>query len=200
MPLVLTHQSHHHQLNLTPFAPYPNMSFSCDMCHNFGSKQWLYRCNLCGFDAHLDCAVSQPNPAQAQAQYYQSTAPASGIPQYQAVGTPLATGPVMQNLAPNNYVPKAATSNVFGSNMPMSYGRPRGQANSSLNQLGSILLPALLGIGIGGLGTGGRNNSGGGINLGGTFGGGGGDLSSSLSGVDIGGFGGGMDLGGGSSF
>nr|TKR66039.1 hypothetical protein D5086_0000314880 [Populus alba] len=194
MPLVLTHLSHHHQLNLTPFVPYPNMSFSCDICHNFGSKQWLYRCNLCGFDAHLDCAVSQPNPSQAQAQYYQSAASASGIPRYQAVGTPLATGPVMRNLAPNNYVPRAATSNVFGSNMPMSNGRPGGQANSSLNQLGSILLPALLGIGIGGLG-GGGNNSGGGINLGGTFGGGGGDLSSSLSGVDIGGFGGGMGLG-----
>lgn len=143
--------------------------------------------------------MSQPNPqAQAQAQYYQSAASASGVPRYQAVVTPLATGPVMRNLAPNNYMPRAATSNVFGSNMPMSNGRRGGQANSSLNQLGSILLPALLGIGIGGLG-GGGNNSGGGINLGGTFGGGGGDLSSSLSGVDIGGFGGGMGLGDGSS-
>lgn len=104
----------------------------------------------------------------------------------------------MQSFAPGNYVPMAATSNGFRSNMAMSNGRPRRQGSSSLTQLGSVLLPALLGVGIGGLG-GGSNNSGGGLNLGGTFGGGGGDLSSSVNGVDIGGFGGGMDLGGGFS-
>ncbi|CAK7331767.1 unnamed protein product [Dovyalis caffra] len=154
MPLLFTHQSHHHQLNLTFSVPYPNQSFSCDVCHNFGCKQWLYRCNLCGFDAHLDCATAQPTPAQVQTQYYQAASPASGIPQSQVVGTPLGTGPVMQNYVPNNYGTSPAPSNVFGSSMRSSV-----QRNSSFKQIGSLLLPALLGFGINGLG-GGTNGGG----------------------------------------
>uniref|UniRef100_A0A2P2Q413 DC1 domain-containing protein n=1 Tax=Rhizophora mucronata TaxID=61149 RepID=A0A2P2Q413_RHIMU len=69
MPLLVSHPSHHHQLNLVFSLPchYINGTFRCNICHESGSKQWLYRCNLCGFDAHLGCAThathhhQQPN-------------------------------------------------------------------------------------------------------------------------------------------
>nr|XP_027124532.1 uncharacterized protein LOC113741237 [Coffea arabica] len=61
-PLRFTHPSHFCQLELTFTNPYGNAKgFSCDVCHKFGSKQWLYRCSACEFDVHLDC-TTVPTP------------------------------------------------------------------------------------------------------------------------------------------
>ncbi|KAJ9174404.1 hypothetical protein P3X46_013051 [Hevea brasiliensis] len=171
MPLIVAHQCHHHQLNLTFFIPYLNKCFSCDICHNLGSKQWLYRCNLCEFDAHLDCATAEPKTApvqapiqqvrapilQGQVQYYQR-APTQAITQYQVVGTPMVTRPPMQSFAPNN--------------MLMAVGRSNQQGYPLLNQV----LQGLLGVG------------GGGIDLGSILRGGGVDFGG-LGGPDFGGSG-----------
>ncbi|KAI3915202.1 hypothetical protein MKX01_035461 [Papaver californicum] len=59
LPLSVNHNSHpHHPLSLTFQIPYPTKYFSCDICKNVGSKCWVYRCNSCGFDAHVNCATS----------------------------------------------------------------------------------------------------------------------------------------------
>ncbi|KAL4601416.1 hypothetical protein ACB092_11G271500 [Castanea dentata] len=43
MPLMLSHQSHYHQLNLTFSSPDDNKSFSYDICmEQLGVKQWRY--------------------------------------------------------------------------------------------------------------------------------------------------------------
>ncbi|KAL5721728.1 hypothetical protein ACHQM5_005336 [Ranunculus cassubicifolius] len=57
MPLSLAHQTHPCPLNLV-FSPDPSQDFSCDVCHGEGSSNhWVYRCNPCGFNAHLNCAT-----------------------------------------------------------------------------------------------------------------------------------------------
>ncbi|EYU27101.1 hypothetical protein MIMGU_mgv1a018252mg, partial [Erythranthe guttata] len=57
MPLFATHESHVHKLDLTFESPEPTKSFACGICGNPGSRQlWLYRCKLCEFNAHLNCA------------------------------------------------------------------------------------------------------------------------------------------------
>ncbi|OVA19678.1 C1-like [Macleaya cordata] len=61
LPLALNHRAHHHPLNLTFHLPYQTKGFSCDICRNLGSNSWIYRCNLCEFDAHLDCARTTAN-------------------------------------------------------------------------------------------------------------------------------------------
>ncbi|KAI3830501.1 hypothetical protein MKW98_030664 [Papaver atlanticum] len=59
LPLSVNHNSHpQHQLTLTYQIPYPTKDFSCDICKNSGSKCWIYRCNSCEFDAHLNCATT----------------------------------------------------------------------------------------------------------------------------------------------
>ncbi|KAI3921155.1 hypothetical protein MKX01_036134 [Papaver californicum] len=59
LPLSVNHNSHpKHPLNLIFLIPYPTDDFSCDICKNLGSKCWIYRCNSCGFDAHLNCATT----------------------------------------------------------------------------------------------------------------------------------------------
>eukprot|EP00262_Sarcandra_glabra_P008688 TRINITY_DN22330_c0_g1_i1.p1 TRINITY_DN22330_c0_g1~~TRINITY_DN22330_c0_g1_i1.p1 ORF type:complete len:260 (+),score=14.24 TRINITY_DN22330_c0_g1_i1:106-885(+) len=58
-PLSVSNQSHHqHPLGLAFFPPYENKGFSCDICKNSSSNTWLYRCNICEFDAHLGCATA----------------------------------------------------------------------------------------------------------------------------------------------
>ncbi|KAH9780789.1 hypothetical protein KPL71_008220 [Citrus sinensis] len=69
-PLTLIHQSHPHQLQLTFDPPYYTKGFSCDICKKVGSAHWLYRCSLCEFDAHLDCAANLlAQPIHTQHQY-----------------------------------------------------------------------------------------------------------------------------------
>lgn len=66
LPRCVTHWSHHHQLELQFSSPYPDKSFCCDICKNIGANQWLYRCNTCGFDAHMNCTKLQSPPHQSQ--------------------------------------------------------------------------------------------------------------------------------------
>lgn len=92
MPLTRTHPSHHHLHNLTFSPPYPNRSFSCDICGNLGSNQWPYRCHSCEFDAHLSCAMKKPvapvsSPLQQPLMQSYSTLPAQ-YPQAQIFQPP----------------------------------------------------------------------------------------------------------------
>ncbi|XP_043691635.1 uncharacterized protein LOC122642257 [Telopea speciosissima] len=86
-PLSINHQSHHHPLTLTFSPPYQNKGFSCDICKQVGLNHWLYRCNLCEFDAHLGCASTKPKllpQIQTQTQpINQQTVQRTVIPQYQ---------------------------------------------------------------------------------------------------------------------
>lgn len=63
MPLSVAHRAHYHPLTLSFRSPYKKNAFSCDICKGPGSNQWIYRCNSCSFDAHLDCIAenSQAN-------------------------------------------------------------------------------------------------------------------------------------------
>lgn len=84
MPLTRGHPSHHHLLHLTFSPPYPNQSFSCDICENLGSNQWLYRCHSCEFDAHLSCALKKTvapvsTPLQQPLMQSYSTLPAQSL-------------------------------------------------------------------------------------------------------------------------
>ncbi|KAK9154602.1 hypothetical protein Sjap_002082 [Stephania japonica] len=55
LPLSVAHRAHLHPLTLAFRSPYKKNSFCCDICKGIGLNQWLYRCALCSFDAHLDC-------------------------------------------------------------------------------------------------------------------------------------------------
>ncbi|KAL5815389.1 hypothetical protein ACOSQ4_026030 [Xanthoceras sorbifolium] len=67
-PLFLMHHLHAHKLELTFESPYQTKGFSCDICRKLGSNHWLYRCSLCEFDAHVDCASVVVKAPQAQTQ------------------------------------------------------------------------------------------------------------------------------------
>ncbi|XP_010544532.1 PREDICTED: diacylglycerol kinase theta-like [Tarenaya hassleriana] len=57
MPSHVSNQSHpQHELRLTFSVPDSSGSFCCMICRGMGSNSWLYRCNECGFNAHLICA------------------------------------------------------------------------------------------------------------------------------------------------
>lgn len=61
-PMKVTHRAHSCPLELTFKIPYEAKGFSCDICRQIGSKQWLYRCSFCEFDVHLDCTTAMPKP------------------------------------------------------------------------------------------------------------------------------------------
>ncbi|KAK4436801.1 hypothetical protein Salat_0014000 [Sesamum alatum] len=77
-PLKIRHQAHIScELELTFKNPYANSNgFSCDICRRIGSKQWLYRCNSCEFDVHLDCTAAAPPPVL---QHHHSFPPAASL-------------------------------------------------------------------------------------------------------------------------
>lgn len=63
LPLSTSHHSHPHVLNLEFSPPYDSVkAFRCDICRRLGYDHWLYRCGPCGFDVHLDCALSNQPP------------------------------------------------------------------------------------------------------------------------------------------
>ncbi|KAL6569759.1 hypothetical protein OROMI_014273 [Orobanche minor] len=71
MPLALTCIHHPHELKLT----FGDKSFSCDICKiQVASRHWLYRCNPCGFDAHLNCARGHA-PTVAPSMGFQTVGP-----------------------------------------------------------------------------------------------------------------------------
>lgn len=73
LPQCVTHWSHHHQLELQFSSPYPDNSFCCDICKTVGANQWLYSCNTCGFDAHLNCTKLQTPPHQSYFHHQRQT-------------------------------------------------------------------------------------------------------------------------------
>ncbi|KAK3019185.1 hypothetical protein RJ639_002957 [Escallonia herrerae] len=87
LPPAISHHSHPHQLHHAFSHPYSSKSFGCDICYKSGSNHWLYRCNSCGFDAHLSCAMSKTRPPQQK----------------------LAPNHVAQNARPGGYGSAAAT-------------------------------------------------------------------------------------------
>ncbi|KAJ0037574.1 hypothetical protein Pint_24111 [Pistacia integerrima] len=188
MPLQLTHHSHLHHLNLTFSPPYPNKAFSCDICNNMGSKEWLYRCNLCEFDAHLACATIKPTPPPIQqySQVQHNCQATTLTPQTygQVPGFQYAQSPTLQTGAPTNYY----TSNA--------YAAPGGVRTQQKTVSDRLVMQFLLNATIPGLGLlmQGQSRSGGGgglIEFGGDQSGGFGDgglISGDLSGMDFGGF------------
>eukprot|EP00246_Nothoceros_aenigmaticus_P016997 TRINITY_DN800_c0_g1_i1.p1 TRINITY_DN800_c0_g1~~TRINITY_DN800_c0_g1_i1.p1 ORF type:complete len:608 (+),score=153.44 TRINITY_DN800_c0_g1_i1:128-1951(+) len=48
---------HEHPLTLMR-SPYPQESYYCDVCGDAGQR-WAYRCNDCGYDAHVMCVVNE---------------------------------------------------------------------------------------------------------------------------------------------
>ncbi|KAK1295754.1 hypothetical protein QJS10_CPB15g00158 [Acorus calamus] len=57
----LLHDKHpKHPLTLSPSVPYRDNRFSCKVCNQWysTSDQWVYRCESCKFDVHLDCLGS----------------------------------------------------------------------------------------------------------------------------------------------
>ncbi|XP_050228987.1 protein VACUOLELESS GAMETOPHYTES-like [Mercurialis annua] len=70
---VKSSNSHNHVLNLCFSPPYHKKAFRCDICNRSGSNHWLYRCESCSFDAHLNCAIAdtQTNSKQQQQQQNQ---------------------------------------------------------------------------------------------------------------------------------
>ncbi|XVF55999.1 hypothetical protein PTKIN_Ptkin06aG0081000 [Pterospermum kingtungense] len=56
LPLSVAISSHLHTLKLEFSPPY---DLQCDICKELASyNRWLYRCQICEFDAHLACAIS----------------------------------------------------------------------------------------------------------------------------------------------
>lgn len=55
LPPSIAITSHPHVLKLVFSLPY---EFRCDLCNKPSYRGWLYRCSLCEFDIHLNCAIS----------------------------------------------------------------------------------------------------------------------------------------------
>lgn len=62
MPTSVVLRSHVHPLRLCKESSYSNKMFICNICHRPGDR-WLYRCDACGFNAHLGC-VGMPVASQ----------------------------------------------------------------------------------------------------------------------------------------
>ncbi|KAA8541404.1 hypothetical protein F0562_025367 [Nyssa sinensis] len=99
-PLSISHQLHPaHPLKLTFNPPYGTKGFSCDICCKIGTRQWLYRCSECEFDAHLECCstvVSNSRPSVQLQNHY--SFPGATHHQFQApIAASHGSGPVPQN-------------------------------------------------------------------------------------------------------
>lgn len=132
-PLSIRHQSHmDHQLNLISSPPYPNKVFNCDICNAAGFNHWLYRCDFCNFDVHLDCKnvpMRERNFQQIQAS--RSPIQIPQVPNYQAFRPQYtATGIPLQNLMPSGNINVNQASH--GPVMPY---RPRQNMNGDLMAL-----------------------------------------------------------------
>ncbi|XVF75923.1 hypothetical protein PTKIN_Ptkin13bG0225800 [Pterospermum kingtungense] len=63
-PSSVNTSTHHHTLELCFSPPYSKKKFQCDICKKLGSNHWLYRCDSCKYDVHMNCAMSnQLQPA-----------------------------------------------------------------------------------------------------------------------------------------
>ncbi|XP_047340352.1 uncharacterized protein LOC124943940 [Impatiens glandulifera] len=187
MPLSSSHHSHPHELRLSFFPPYKNKGFSCDVCKNPGLNSWLYRCDHCEFDVHLNCATSRNENRLGPTIVH--------IPNITPIPPPSQSPNVMTMITHGlmKGVSEEAGQQLFSL---LSGGLLQGSGGSGGEMLqggggGSLDLSSVLG---GGGGSAGMDQSsvlgGGGMDLSSVLSGGGMDLSSVLSG----GGGGGMDL------
>ncbi|PIN25182.1 hypothetical protein CDL12_02080 [Handroanthus impetiginosus] len=171
MPLSVTHGGHVHKLELTFESPYDTKDFCCDICKSLGSNHWLYRCNLCGFDAHLNCARGappnvmgfQPPSPQAAATYSRSAPLPQTHSQHQGFGqqyvgpTP---HPMLHNFVPNPMLNNAAAIGVpAGAPVVPSFGVNRQnelvlQAIQQMIHNNNAMTQAILAGGAGGIGSG----------------------------------------------
>ncbi|KAL9175669.1 hypothetical protein ABFS82_02G126400 [Erythranthe guttata] len=102
LPLSVTHESHKmHKLNLTSESSYPVNKFSCDICLSVGSRQWLYRCKSCGFDAHLKCAAGDKFPSVRSASQSKEPTPPQAVPTCSIVAPSAPQLPPMQQQQQN---------------------------------------------------------------------------------------------------
>lgn len=195
-PLNFNHQYHHHQLQLTFSPPYPGNIFSCDMCGMNGCNIWLYRCDMCQFDAHLTCVNkhfphlfpqnSMPNNFRGSVNsqphlFSQHSMPnnfASRVQHPQVIGTPFVRAPV-QNYGVVPTMNNVSNSGAFRPARPAGNGLMNQLVGGVANGIASGASQAIAGALIQGLiGGGDGGNSGGGTDVG----------------IDLG-YGGGMDGG-----
>ncbi|XP_020412056.1 rho GTPase-activating protein gacU [Prunus persica] len=157
--LVLTHQSHPHQLSLSFSLPpgfNNSKTFICNICNQVGYKEWLYMCNPCGFTAHLGCATAKPRaPPPPLNQQIQAAAQAA------FVGTPCFPTSTI-SASPHqfqNYVPNSSfnNNNYNNGNIPaFGVGGQPVRRNKSGKELGKAIVntaaQVLIGVPIFGLG------------------------------------------------
>ncbi|GLJ39244.1 hypothetical protein SUGI_0800640 [Cryptomeria japonica] len=56
LPMKFNHPHHpEHTLALCFVPPYPDKSFICDVCKQFGRGLWHYHCSECQYDSHVTC-------------------------------------------------------------------------------------------------------------------------------------------------
>lgn len=60
-PLSIKTPLHRHSLNIE-FVPV--YDFQCDLCDKASYSGWVYHCNLCEFDAHLSCVLTNKGSVQ----------------------------------------------------------------------------------------------------------------------------------------
>ncbi|KAH6826983.1 hypothetical protein C2S53_016126 [Perilla frutescens var. hirtella] len=109
-PLSLSTGYHAHKLELAFESPYDTKNFVCDVCSGHGSDHWLYRCNACGFDAHLKCARAAPPPLRQE----QEATSSRSVPQPRPYFVAAPPHPVMSSAAVG--VPTMPAFGVNGQN------------------------------------------------------------------------------------
>ncbi|KAL1550039.1 diacylglycerol kinase theta-like [Salvia divinorum] len=151
--------AHHHPLQLCFEPPYPDKAFVCDVCGGSGSNHWLYRCEACGFDAHLKCGKAdkvrrqQPKTDQRPQQYSTSRS----VNSQQSVAAPSPTA-MYQQYQPWHQVQRYDTAPVVYA-VPSFVQQPtrndtmhnvvnsviEGLFEGAANQLGQALIQGALG-------------------------------------------------------
>ncbi|XP_057782632.1 protein VACUOLELESS GAMETOPHYTES-like [Salvia miltiorrhiza] len=162
--------AHEHPLQLCFEPPYEDRTFICDVCGGSGSNHWLYRCEACGFDAHLKCGKAdkvrrQQAKTEQRPQYSSSRSVNSQqarVSRSQSVGGPSPTSIYQQQ--PWHQLQRYETAPV-GYAAPVVYGVPNfmqpptrndavqnvvnsvieGLIEGAANQLGQALMQGALG-------------------------------------------------------
>ncbi|XP_021832226.1 interleukin enhancer-binding factor 3-like [Prunus avium] len=174
MPLLLSHQSHHHQLGLEFSLPAgSNHTFICDICKRVGRKEWLYLCSPCDFTAHLGCTTATPRAppplpppvqqtgAAAGTQYFPTASPPqfrNYVPNVNYNGMPGGVRPVNNNIGRSGQLGNAMMNQALQS--LAGFGRFGGSSNQGLGNTQAQLIQQILSGGGHGGGSGGGNDFG----------------------------------------